>query len=127
MIHKNGFRLFDRLSVIIIIPVGIFFYSCAIPYEFPTYPGHKTFVESNIRKLKVGMTPEDVIMIFGRPNKTYNATFGEDVGEAWTGQAWLYFTKIDTKYQYVKRYKKNMFVYYISDGKRLLNHWIIEK
>ena len=128
MCNKRGFRLFDILSaMIIIIVAGFFLYSCAIPYEFPTYQAHKTFVESNIRNLKVGMKSEEFITLFGRPHKTYNATFGEDVGEAWTGEVWLYFTKIDTKYQYVKRYKKNMFVFYASDGKRLLNHWTIEK
>jgi hypothetical protein len=125
MILKNEFRLFHRLSVI--IAVGIFLYSCAIPYEFPTYPGHKTFVDSNTRKLKVGMTSEDFKTIFGMPDKMYNATFGEDVGEAWTGQVWLYFTERDAKFQYVKRYKKNMFVFYPSGRKTLLNHWAIEK
>ena len=126
MFHKHGFRLFDRLSPIIIAG-GIFLYSCAIPYEFPTYPGHNTFIESNISKLKVGMKSTDVKMIFGIPDKMYNATFGEDVGKPWTGQVWLYFTNVDPKFQHVKRYKKNTFVFYISDENRLLNHWIIEQ
>ncbi len=107
---------------------SIFFLSgCAVPYNYPSYPGHKTFIGTNMSQLHVGMTASQLRTIFGAPDQTYDAVFGENVGEAWTGQVWLYFTEIDPTFKHVKRYKKNTFVFYRSGGQELLNHWNIEK
>ena len=123
------FTFSNRFPVIILIVIGsmFFLYSCAVPYEYPSYRGHKTFIQTNISQLRVGMTTDQCLAIFGPPDKTYDATFGENVGEVWTGHVWLYFTERDPLFKQVKRYKKNLFVFYMSDGQKLLNHWTIEK
>lgn len=129
MDQKIKFIRLNRFLTIILIVAGLtfFLYSCAVPYKYPSYPGHKTFIETNISQLRIGMTTDQCLAIFGRPDKTYDATFGENVGEAWTGHVWLYFTERDPTFEHVKRYKKNTFVFYTSGGQKLLNHWNIEK
>lgn len=99
--------------------------ACAVPYSY-SYPGHKTFTHDNIELLRVGMSSSEILRIFGEPDEQYVSTFGADVGEEWSGRVWIYFTKLDTRLQYAKRYQKNMFVFYPSEGDMKLNHWEIE-
>ena len=73
------------------------------------------------------MNPAEVQAIFGSPDKTYDASFGKDVGEPWTGRVWLYFTKVDPNFMHVKRYKKNLLVFYLPGDQMKLNHWVFEK
>ncbi len=102
---------------------AFFLFSCTL-----VSPKYNIFSENDIDQLHVGMASDEFKIIFGMPNIMYNATFGENVGEAWTGQVWLYFTERDPTFQHVKRYKKNMFVFYMSSsGRKLLNHWTIEE
>jgi len=114
---------------VFLLAIGLAFFlpGCAVPYKFPHYQGHKTFTGGNINQLHVGMPAHQFRTIFGPPDVTYETTFGENVGEPWIGQVWLYFTKKDPRFRHVKRYKKNMFVFYASGGQKLLNHWTIEK
>lgn len=92
-----------------------------------SYPGHKTFIEDNIEQIRVGMGAEELQSIFGEPDETFRASFGAAVGSEWEGEVWLYFTSIDPSYKYVKRYKKNTFVFVLSNGKLKLNHWELEQ
>ncbi len=48
------------------------------------------FTQSNIMKLKVGMTSEEVIKIFGNPYKTEASTCGGAYGRPWRCIIWKY-------------------------------------
>ena len=114
--------------VLVLIAVGltVFYLGCTVPYNY-SYPGHSTFTEENTNRLYTGMRSDEVRELFGTPDKAYDASFGKNVGEPWTGRVWLYFTKRDRKFKNVKRYKKNIFVFYPAGDQMQLNHWIIEK
>ena len=105
---------------------GVLFSGCPSAYRY-SYPGNKTFTNQNIARLHVGMPSEDVKAIFGEPDEQYAAEFGADVGKKWNGKVWVYFTKLDRKLKYVKRYKKNIFVFYPAESNMKLNHWEIEE
>lgn len=92
-----------------------------------TYPGHKTFTEENASQLEVGMSPGEVRGIFGEPDEELEMDFGEDVGEPWTGYVWVYFTEVDRRLKYAKRYKKSLFVFYPPGKDMRLNHWVLEE
>jgi len=112
--------------VLIAVWLAVFFLGCTVPYTY-TYAGHSTFTEENTSRLYTGMRSDEVRELFGTPDKAYDASFGKNVGEPWTGRVWLYFTKRDFKSKHVKRYKKNLFVFYPPGDQMKLNHWIIEK
>ena len=114
--------------VLILIAVGftVLQQGCTTPYAY-SYPGRTTFTIDNVNRLYTGMSPDEVRAIFGSPDKIYNASFGKNVGEPWTGRSWLYFTKVDPKFIYVKRYKKNLLVFYPPGEQMRLNHWVVEK
>lgn len=112
-------------SVVKFLLCSIFVSSCATTYRY-TYPGHKTFTNENVVQLRVGMSPEEVSGIFGEPDEQYVGKFGADVGEEWNGKVWIYFTSLDTRLKHAKRYKKNVFVFYPTEGDMKLNHWEIE-
>ena len=112
--------------VLIAVWLAVFFLGCTAPYTY-SYPGHSTFTEENTNRLYTGMSSDEVRMLFGTPDKAYDASFGKSVGEPWTGRVWLYFTKRDRNFKHVKRYEKNLFVFYPPGNQMKLNHWIIEK
>lgn len=114
--------------VFVLIAMGftVFHIGCTVPYTY-SYPGHSTFTEENTNQLYTGMSSDEVRALFGTPDKAYDASFGKSVGAPWTGRVWLYFTKRDLTFKYVKRYKKNLFVFYPAGNQMKLNHWIIEK
>lgn len=117
--------------MILYFTVCVFFCSillsgCGTTYRY-SYPGHKTFTEENIALLRVGMSSEQVLSIFGNPDEQYVGQFGADVGEKWNGRVWVYFTKLDPRLKHAKRYMKNVFVFHPTEGDIRLNHWEIEK
>lgn len=127
MTYHQKFRRETQYLALILIAVGFtVVQGCAVPYTY-SYPGHTTFTVDNTNRLHTGMGSNEVRAIFGTPDKTYDAPFGENVGEPWTGRVWLYFTKVDPKFTHVKRYKKNLFVFYPPGDQMKLNHWVIEK
>lgn len=103
-----------------------FLTGCAARYTY-SYPGHKTFTHDNLSRIHVGMSSEEIRATFGEPDEQYVGEFGADTDTAWTGQVWIYFTELDKNLRYVKRYKKNVFVFYPAEGDMRLNHWEIEK
>jgi len=123
--RSNGSATQSFFSVVCILFSSAIISGCASTYRY-TYPGHKTFTESNVAKLEVGMSAEEVQMLFGSPDEEYTGTFGADVGMEWTGNTWLYFTDVDKSLMYAKRYKKNIFVFHPPDGDMKLNHWEFE-
>ena len=118
----------NEYLALILITVGftVFQQSCAATYTY-SYPGHTTFTVDNTNRLHTGMKPDEVRSIFGNPDKIYDAPFGENVGELWTGRVWLYFTEVDPKFKHVKRYKKSLFIFYPPGDHMKLNHWVIDK
>ena len=118
----------NHYLVLIVIAVGfsVFQQGCAVPHTY-SYVGHTTFTVGNVDRIHTGMSPNEVRVMFGSPDKTYDASFGKNVGEPWTGRVWLYFTKVDPKFIYVKRYKKNLLVFYPPGEQMRLNHWVIEE
>ena len=128
MAYCLRFMRVNQYLVLILIAIGftVFQQGCTTPYTY-SYPGRTTFTIDNANRLHTGMSPDEVRAIFGSPDKIYDAPFGKNVGEPWTGRVWLYFTKVDRKFIYVKRYKKNLLVFYPPGGQMRLNHWIIEE
>ena len=118
----------NQYLILILITAGfiVFQQGCTVPYTY-SYPGNTTFTVGNMNRLHTGMSPDEVRAIFGSPEKTYDASFGKNVGEPWTGRVWLYFTEVDPKFIHVKRYKKNLFIFYPPGEKMRLNHWVIEE
>ena len=92
-----------------------------------SYEGNQTFTIDNVNQLHTGMSPDEVRTMFGSPDKIYDASFGKNLGEPWTGRVWLYFTQVDRKFRYVRRYKKNLLVFYPPGEQMRLNHWVIEE
>ena len=118
----------NHYLVLIVIAVGfsVFQQGCAMGHTY-SYVGHTTFTVDNVDRIHTGMSPDAVRAMFGSPDKTYDASFGKNVGEPWTGRVWLYFTKVDPKFIYVKRYKKNLLVFYPPGEQMRLNHWVVEE
>lgn len=112
--------LFAVLAVGVTLTAG-----CATSYRY-FYPGCKDFTEDQVSQLYVGMPPEEIVDLLGVPQEQYTAEFGADVGEPWTGRAFVYFTELDRDLKYAKRYKKNLLVFYPSEGAMKLNHWELE-
>ena len=128
MTYYLRFMRINQYLVLILIAVGftVIQLGCATPYTY-SYPRRTTFTINNVNRLYTGMSADEVRAIFGSPDKIYNASFGKNVGEPWTGRVWLYFTKEDPKFIYVKRYKKNLLVFYPPGEQMRLNHWVIEE
>ena len=114
--------------VLIVVAVGFSVYQqgCTLPHTY-SYVGNNTFTIDNVNRLHTGMSPNAIRAIFGAPDKIYDASFGKNVGEPWNGRVWLYFTRADRKFIYVKRYKKNLLVFYPPGEGMKLNHWVIEE
>ena len=128
MTYYLRFMRVDQYLVLILIVAGlvVFQQGCAVPHTY-SYGGHTTFTMGNVNRLHTGMSPAEIRTIFGSPDKIYDASFGKNVGEPWTGRVWLYFTQVDRKFRYVKRYKKNLLIFYPPGGQMRLNHWVIEE
>lgn len=128
MIRYLKFMRDNQYLVLILIVVGftVLQQGCATPYTY-SYPERTTFTIDNVNRLYTGMSPDAVRAIFGSPDKTYDASFGKNVGKPWTGRVWLYFTKVDPKFIYVKRYRKNLLVFYPPGEQMRLNHWVVEE
>ena len=118
-------KLMFSHSVVKFLLCGIFLSGCATTYRY-VYPGHKTFTNENVGRVRVGMSSEEVLGIFGEPDEQYVTKFGSSVGEEWNGRVWIYFTTLDLRLMHAKRYKKNMFVFSPTEGDMKLNHWEIE-
>ena len=118
----------NHYLVLIVISVGfsVCQQGCAASHTY-SYVGHTTFSVDNVNRIYTGMNPDEVRSIFGSPDKIYDASFGKNIGEPWTGRVWLYFTQVDRKFIYVKRYKKNLLVFYPPGKQMRLNHWVIEE
>ena len=112
-------RLVFLVILVTLVAVAIGTLGCATAHKTPSDAGQVP--------LHTGMTAEQVRAMYGSPDREYDATFGEDIGEPWTGRVWLYFTKQDPAFKYVKRYKKNVFVFYPASGSMKLNNWNIEE
>jgi hypothetical protein len=97
--------------------------SGSIKYNPVTHPGLAGPVAD---RLAVGMSSEEVEALLGPPNETYEAEFGADVGEEWTGVVWLYFIERDEKLRKAVRYRKARLVFYETEEGLRLNHWDIE-
>ena len=119
-------KMLQTPKILIIAGCIFLLLGCATVYQY-SYPGHETFTNTNIALLRSGMTPTEVQGIFGKPDVVYDASFGENVGEPWAGRVWVYFTKEDPSFEHVKRYKKNMLVFYPPGENMKLNHWDIEE
>ena len=128
MTHYLRFMRANQCLTLILTAVGfiVFQQGCAAPHTY-SYVGHTTFTIDNVNRLHTGMSPDDVRDVFGAPDKIYDASFGKNVGDPWTGRVWLYFTQVDRKFIYVKRYKKNLLVFYPPSEQMRLNHWVIEE
>ena len=127
MTYRLRFMRANQCLALILIAIGfiVFQQGCAAPHTY-SYVGHTTFTIDNVNRLHTGMSPDDVRDVFGTPDKIYDASFGKNVGEPWTGRVWLYFTQVDRTFIYVKRYKKNLLVFYPPGEQMRLNHWVIE-
>ena len=51
---------------------------------------HPAFVDDNVAKLDVGMTPSEVQAILGDPDEIQERTCGTAVGEPWPCTAWIF-------------------------------------
>ncbi len=116
-------RLYSAMACLLLASVLIC--GCA-PIHRYSHPGHKTFTEANTSALEVGMDADLVRSVFGAPDDVQTMTFGADLGEEWTGTAWIYFTEPDRSLMYARRYKKSVLVFHGSAGNMKLNHWSIE-
>ncbi len=118
-------------SVFWLVIVTLMFsaWGCSPRYVYE-YPGHQTFTQANLAQVHVGMSASEVRALFGNPDEIYIGRFGSAVGEEWRGQVWIYFTEKDSRLRRVKRYRKNVFVFYPaqgSDDELRLNHWEMER
>jgi len=93
--------------------------SCSTTYYAPPPRKHPGFTQDNVLKLKTGMTTNEVISLFGKPDKTSVHTYGHQTysGE-WQG----------LEYNYVFNYViSNRLVFNLAYDPPLLNHWDVVK
>jgi len=93
--------------------------SCSATYYTPPPRKHPGFMQDNVLKLKQGMTTNEVISLFGKPDMTSVHTYGHQThsGE-WQG----------LEYTYVFNYiVSNRLVFSLAYDPPLLNHWDIVK
>ena len=128
MTYGLRFMRVNQCLAMVLTAIGFlaFQQGCAVPHTY-SYVGHTTFTTDNVNKLHTGMSPDEVLAVFGSPHKIYDGSFGQNAGEPWTGRIWLYFTQVDRKFMYVKRYKRNLLVFYPPGAQMRLNHWVIEE
>ena len=112
--------------VLTVIGFSVFQQGCTVPHTY-SYVGNTTFTTDKVNRLHTGMSPDEVLGMFGSPHKIYDASFGKNLGEPWTGRVWMYFTQADRKFIHVKRYRKNLLVFYPPGERMRLNHWVIEE
>jgi len=90
--------------------------SCNTTYYAPPPRKHPGFTQDNMLKLKTGMTINEVISLFGKPDKTSVHTYG--TYRQWQG----------LEYTYVfNNYVSNRLVFSLTYDPPLLNHWDIVK
>jgi hypothetical protein len=87
---------------------------------------HPEFVVERVDMVRVGMTPAEVVDLFGRPDAQFKMVFGTDVGEEWEGLVYKYFTVSDDRYEYAERMLTNTFAFDLTKDPPGLNHWTIE-
>jgi hypothetical protein len=113
--------------VLVVIASAVLLSACAVTTaprrSYPTRP----FNETLLSQVAVGMTPEVLTEMFGRPDTTYTMTFGKAVGEECEGVAYRYYAAKDPIYVFNDEWKKNTFYFHRTpSGALLLNHWSIE-
>lgn len=122
--QRNRTRIGTRLVCACILGV-VLLAGCAPAYRY-SHSECRTFTDENVAQLRVGMSHAEVIALFGDPDEQYVSEYGADVGEPWTGRALIYFTNVDKDLEYAKRYRKNLLVFFPSEGEMTLNHWELE-
>lgn len=91
-----------------------------------TYPV-RPFHDATLARVDTGITADSLVALLGQPDSIYAMTFGKRTGSEWPGMAYRYYAARDTSYQFVDRWKKNVFYFYKDPTGRLrLNHWLIE-
>ena len=82
-------RAFREAKLIIAVTIiSLFLLSSCYPTQYAS--SSSKFTTDNILKLKVGMSSNEVIAIFGKPIKTSGSTCGGAVGKPWTCITWFY-------------------------------------
>jgi len=76
--------LFHSLIIVIFI-ISLAIWGCPI-----TAQSFSKFTQRNIIKLKIRMTSEEVIQIFGYPLRTSASTCGQALGKPWKCISWYY-------------------------------------
>lgn len=106
-----------RKILIIMLCGGLL--SCNTSYQKPSPRKHPYFTQDNVLKLRIGMTTDDVIALFGKPDRTSVHTYGQSTNSgAWQG----------LEYRYVFNYVvSNRLVFNLDLDPPRLNHWEIEK
>ena len=86
MVYSLRFMRVNSYLVLILIAAGfiVFQQGCRVPHTY-FYGGHTTFTIDNVNRLHTGMSPAEIRAIFGSPDRTYDASFGKNVGEPWIG------------------------------------------
>ena len=87
---------------------------------------HVEFIQTNTQSIRVGMTQQEVELLFGPPDIVYEMEFGAKTDREWDGLVYTYLPEKDPKYEYGDRRLTNTFVFYIGEGGPVLNHWSIE-
>jgi hypothetical protein len=88
---------------------------------------HPEFLEQNAGVLHVGMPPDSVQSLLGRPDSTWIATFGSGTGRPWRGLVWRYQLDPDPLYVYNERPLTNTLVFWDETTRPALNHWKLEQ
>lgn len=106
-------KVFDKkIFLFISVSVLMFITGCAITPS--------PFNETNIDKLRIGMSSTEVRTIFGSPNEVSTGVCGSATASgAWVCETW--------KYRISGSYQSNSFVFSVKDDVKLLNSWNVKR
>lgn len=106
-------KVFDKkIFLFIVVSVLMFITGCAITPS--------PFNETNIDKLRIGMSSTEVRSIFGSPNEVSTGVCGSATESgAWVCETW--------KYRISGSHQSNSFVFSVKDEVKLLNSWNVKR
>jgi len=112
--------LHKRLSVVLVVFCTLLTSSCT----YSVNGANTRFSSVNVLTLKVGMSQEEVIKMFGPPTRVRNGTCGGATkGGEWDCTTWEYDVEVSDS----DLTKTNILVFNSSVTPMLLNNWTINR
>ena len=84
---------------------------------------YRPFTREDIATLEIGLPIVAAHRALGPEDSRYDARFGDDAGEEWTGLVLEFLAGPDPDFETTERPLRNRLVFAVVDQDTLLNHW----